>query len=339
MIKKPLIPFKTFRNFLVRKYAYRVRTYNEIQSMDTVSARNGLVLSFFVFFLLFVVDALFAISLQRFLSSIGLIQQLGATRFLGELGSPAQESATLLSLTLLRFCSLVSSNYATAFTVSKFQYSSRLKLLQKDFRYKNDDEFKGKFQYYFNDVSNVMGDWLGSTYQLFGKLIISLGLFLILFHYSPILTVVLLALCFVLLPFQIFLSERIKKFSIQQHKIKEDLSSDFVKALSPSIEGVKSEILWQQNSIEKLRTLGISQRKSSVYYSIRNQIPYFIGVFFVVIVSYGHKSLFGDNPSEVVPYLYLMLRLAQSLSDVTRLSSYLRIDWPRVQSFLKIVHE
>ena len=327
------------RNLLSDRYSYRFQTYRKIQSLDRASSRKGLILSLFFFFILFIVDALFALSLQRFLSSIGLIQQLGATRFLGELGSPSRESAILLSLALLRFLFLVSSNYATAFTVSHFQSSSRLKLLKKEFRHYRDKEIHGKIQYYFNDVSNVIGDWLGSTYQFFGKILVSLGLLLVLIHYSLNLTLTLFAFGLLLMPLQNLLSKKIRILSIEQHKIKEILSTDLTKAFSHSMKANKKKTLWQQNSIEKLRMLGIRQREASIFYSIRNQIPYFVGVSFVVIVSYRHQSLFGDNPSEVIPYLYLMLRLSQSLSDVTRLSSYLRIDWPRVQSFLKFVDE
>jgi len=94
----------------------------------------------------------------------------------------------------------------------------------------------------------------------------------------------------------------------------------------------------RENTLAKLELVTIRKlrQKISLLTSIRNQIPAFLGVLIIVLLANYHKDLFQENTSEVVPFIYLFLRCSQNLVDVFRLSSYLRIEWPRIESYLKL---
>lgn len=315
---------------------YRSNVFNSVRRLDANNTNYIFLLGILCSLVMVVVETLFALSLQRFLASVNLVPSVAATRFFGTIQPPTIEALVLFFFALVRFNILIINNYLFVKLAGKFELAAKKNLIDSA-KAKNGSIELDSLPYYFNDVATSIGDWLATTFQWISKFLMSVIYCTILFYYSQIVTLILFFCILMIVPLQKILSARISQVSKIIHNLKEKMSKDFLQ-LVRIIKSNKTEFVEKSKIFSlELNRMMRSRISLTLASSMRNQIPAIFGIAALILISYHSQSIFLDNKSEVVPYIYLLLRTSQSAADVTRLSSYLRVDMPRITSYFQVI--
>lgn len=287
-------------------------------------------LSLAVSILSFVVEVLFAISLQRFLGSANLIQQVSDTRIFGELNDVEIEAVILLAMGITRALLQAANTICAGQTLIEFESYVR-KALALSVSSKKNLEI-GNNAALFGSITVGASNFIANGFVYVGKLIIALSLLITLGLYSASLTFMVLLVVVVSVPAQKWLLRETLKFS---YLVRDSIvlsTSDFLTLVKNieflQIHGLKTYRM--QKMFSRIIQLSASRHKQYLFSAFRTFLPQAMGIvtLIFIIISDGIQSL--DNKAEIVPFLYLLLRMFQSISDIARVNSVITQEWPNV---------
>lgn len=276
-------------------------------------------------------DVLFAITLQRFFVSIGLVQGGGETAVLGAIGSGTEEAALFLLAGLLRAGLAWVNNVATGISQVAFESAARQKIVQ--WALWEGRTSSGRVATLFNDVVVHSGGAVSTSYYLLGRLLMIAAAFLTLLTYSAFLTGIVALILVAALPLHRQIDRRISGASTT---IQRSLAATSDRLM----QGVKNSIflhihgMFGKEVVGQHRLVGQYERASRRYYglaSARAIVPQMLGLFVVVVIAIKGAGVFTENKADLVAYLYLVMRFFQALSDAARVTANIRGTWPRLE--------
>ena len=280
--------------------------------------------------MVFASEILFALSLQRFLVSVGLIQDLANTRILGDVRNGYVEAITLLLVLLLRLFAIGINTGISGYGYSRFENKVKSRIAVSTFNSPTNDV--SKVSYLINEIAIGSSNFVATLFIYISRFTILFFLLGSLIFYSWFITFGIAILCILIFPLQKVFSQGIKNLSRSIVKYSEETSSGILAGsrnfIFLKIRGVdKIEFLKVSNGLNKILML----RKSFyILTSLRTSIPQLAGVTALVVIAASPLTLKLDNRSEIVPFLYLMLRFFISFGDLLRSHSHIRLDYPRV---------
>ena len=289
-------------------------------------------------FLVFVTDLIFALALQRFLVSVGLLRDLGHTRFFGEIREPPSESLILLSILVLRLFAISLNNIIAGYGFSRIENRIRKKITNAIFSKPTSDA--GKISYLFNEIANGCSNFMASGFLFLSRLTIALFLFGSLFFYSWELTLGVALVSLIILPTQKFLGSSISRISVRTLSILQEASRQVLTGVRNFLFlSIRNVSFAEEEKVKSnLDSIMIARRRFYLLSSLRSSTPQFVGVLILVAIAATSLVENLDNKSEMVPFLYLLLRFFNGLGDISRNTSHLRLDYPRVQEFASWLH-
>ena len=278
----------------------------------------------------FTFDFLFAISLQRFFISIGLIQGGNETSFLGPLRSLAFEATLFLAAGVCRSLVIWLNSVATGISQVAFESSARRKISQ--WALWESRTSTGRASTLFNDIVVGSGAAVSTSYYLMGRIFMILALIVTLLYYSPALTSIVVLLLLLATPLHRQLDRSLTRAS-------ETIQHSLASASDRLMRGVKNSIFLHIHGILGLevagqrRLIGNYERSSRQYYSLastRSVAPQVLGLVVVVFIATQGSGVFSQDKGALVAYLYLVMRFFQTSSDVARVTANIRGNWPRL---------
>lgn len=278
----------------------------------------------------FAFDFLFAISLQRFFISIGLIQGGNETSFLGPLHSMAFETTLFLFAGISRSLVTWLNSVATGTSQVGFESAARQKISQ--WALWEGRASTGRVSTLFNDIVLCSAAAVSTSYYLVGRILMLLAALGTLLYYSPALTGVVLLLLVLAAPLHRQMDRSITRASGTIQKSFSGVSDRLMRGVKNSIFLHIHGILGPEISDQR-QLIGKYERSSRQYYALasaRGLIPQVIGLVVVVIIATQGSGVFSENKGDLVAYLYLVMRFFQTLSDTTRVTANIRGNWPRL---------
>ena len=275
-------------------------------------------------------DFLFAISLQRFFISIGLIHGGNEIAFFGPLRSVYFEAVTFLTIGLCRLLAIWTNNVATGISQVAFESGARRKISQ--WALWEGSASTGRVATLFNDIVLCGSAAVSTSYYLIGRILMILASIATLFYYSPTLTGVVVLLLFVASPLHRLLDCRITRASTTIQQSLSNVSDRLMRGVKNSIflhiHGILGPEVGGQHQL-----VGSYERSSRQYYamaSTRSIVPQILGLVVVVLIATQSNGVFTENKGDLVAYLYLVMRFFQILSDAARVTANIRGNWPRL---------
>lgn len=309
----------------------RIQSLSQIARIDVKVVRLFILVTPVLGVLVFFMDLLFALSLQRFLSSVGLIDGVTDTRFLGKIKSVQNEAVILLMITLARLLSISLNSILMGLGFTRMERNVRNAIQKKAFKRFFDDV--NRTSYLFNEVATGASNFFASTLSFLSRVVISTSLLFGLTWYSWKLTIFILLISTALVPLQRTINNKISQAS---RVVLNSIEISGRQLLSSVRNFLFLNIHRLQKKSESQISYGLNQVYSArkrffIFTSIRTIVPQMTGVLALVFIAASSLSNQFDNQSEVIPFLYLLIRFFQSLSDMARTASYLRLDYPRVE--------
>jgi ABC-type multidrug transport system fused ATPase/permease subunit len=278
----------------------------------------------------FAFDLFFAISLQRFFVSIGLIQGGNETAWFGPLRSLAFETMMFVFAGVCRALITWLNSVATGISQVAFESSARRKISQWALWQGNTST--GRVSTLFNDIVLCSAAAMSTFHYFVGRVLMLVASLLTLLYYSPVLTGVVLLLLLLATPLHRHLDKRITRASgtIQQSLsgVSDRLMRGVKNSIFLHIHGILGPEVSGQN-----RLIGKYERSSRQYYvlaSARGVLPQVLGILVVALIATQGSGVFSQNRGDLVAYLYLVMRFFQTLSDTARVTANIRGNWPRL---------
>lgn len=275
-------------------------------------------------------DFLFAISLQRFFISIGLIHGGNAAVLFGPLHSLFFEAACFLGIGVCRSLIIWSNSVATGISQVAFESDARRKICQ--WALWEGSTSTGRVSTLFNDVVLCSGAAVSTSYYLIGRILMIAASMATLFYYSLALTGVVVLLLVVASPLHRLLDGRITRASATIQQSLSNVSDRLMRGVKNSvflhIHGILGPEIGGQH-----RLIGSYERSSRRYYALasaRGIVPQILGLLVVVLIATQASGVFTENKGDLVAYLYLVMRFFQTLSDAARVTANIRGNWPRL---------
>ena len=298
---------------------------------------NGLIITFFST-LVFGAEILFALTLQRFLVSVDLLQDLDNTRILGNIRNPIFEASILLIVLIFRLIFIGLNSTFNGYGYARFENKVRTRIAFSVFTSPTNEV--SKISYLLNEISLGSSNFVSTIYLFLSRFSALVFLLSSLIFYSWFITLLIVLVCAVIYPLQKYFSLTIKEISSQILKLAEESSRTVLAGARNYVflkvrKSDKSE--FEKASSNFLKILNLRKRFYT-FAAMRSSIPQILGVIFVVLIAAGPLSTKLDNRSEIVPFLYLLLRFFVSLGDILRAASHLRLDYPRVIELKNWLH-
>ena len=311
----------------------RVKQWKLLHSLFKTNSKKINLIAFLVAtsgILIFLFDLLFALSLQRFLASVGLVSGLTNTRFFGDLNSTSREGFILIVVTLLRIIFVGFNSFLLGLALAVVERDIKASLVDKNLNRLANGISRSSF--IFTDVVLGASNFFSTFLSLFSRVIICTSLIFGLAMYSWQLTLGLMTLVIITSPIQSSLSRFISKKSADIFYVLESSNRKYITSIKNivfiSILGIRDEVKSSLNvDLAKIKS---SRQKYFFVSSIRALLPQIIGISALVVIAGSPLAESFDNKSEIVPFLYLLLRFFQSLADIARTTSHLRLDFPRL---------
>lgn len=299
------------------------------------SARRWGALTIFSGLVTFAFDLLFALTLQRFLISIGLINGENSTVFLGEYDPPFVEAALFLLIGIFRAIAVWINSVATGTSQVAFESRARQKISQ--WALWEGRASTGRVSTLFNDVAVCSGAAVSTSYYLISRVLMIAVSLVTLLYYSVVLTGAIVALLIVVSPLHRLIDYWINRASVT---IQQSLST----VSDRLMRGVKNSIflhihgMFGTEVVDQRKLVGNYERASRRYYALasgRGVMPQILGLGVIVLVATQGASVFAQNKGDLVAYLYLVIRFFQTFSDAARVTANIRGNWPRLEVLLK----
>lgn len=309
----------------------KIETYFIIYKLSDNSTKLWCFFLVIAGLLLFFLDYLFIVSLQRFLTSINLIQNSKEINQLFELNSPYIEAMIFLFFGVLRVIIVWVNGITAGLAQVNFEAHFR-KIISRWSLWKGTIS-SGKSSTLYNDI--VVGSAAGTStiYYMIGRTIMCLSSLTVLFYYSFALTLLSLTAIIIIFPIHRMIDIKISYFA---SKVQQNLA----RSIDVLMRGIKNSLFVHIHGILINEVTNIKilvdkfKSSSSVYYALsstRTIIPQIAGLIVIVVVSLEGATFFSENKGKLVIYLYLILRFFQTLSDISRVSANIRGNWPRLR--------
>jgi ABC-type multidrug transport system fused ATPase/permease subunit len=276
----------------------------------------------------FVLDLTFAIALQRFLASIDLIP-MGKPGLLGPLRSMWLEAVLFLAAGLARVMLMMVNGYATFVCAVTFESNQRREIARWALGYGKASI--GEFTTLFNDIVIGSSAVVSNVFYLASRSVLVIATVAALAIYSPAVTALVMLLVVLVMPFHRALDGRLNVAAGV-------LQRSLAQSVDRLVAGVKNSVFLKihgligQEEQEARALIGSFERSSRAYYSLaaaRSAMPQLLGIVVVAGIALGGSAAFGDDKGAIVAYLYLALRLFQSLSEVARVTANTRANLTR----------
>ena len=286
-------------------------------------------LGIFTGFLTFGFDTLIAGSLQRFLISTGLIVQGSQPPFGIPLFSSATEAAFLIVVSLLRAVVVWSNGHQNGVCQTSFEVSKRQEIA--NWAIVSGKEEIGYVTTLYNDTVIGAAAVVNNVFYILSRFIILLGLLGVMAWYSVVMTGFVLLLLCVMSPLQYMIDKIVSR---NAKKIQQSLAV----AVSRLTSAVKNNLFIHLHDLvvpevkrigEHIDVYGHSTQRYYDLSSLRTVVPQVLGLVAVCLIAIQGSTYFSSNQGDLVGYLYLILRLFQSLGDVARVTGNLRLNIPR----------
>lgn len=282
----------------------------------------------------FAVDLLFAVALQRFLVAVEFVSSSASTAWFGPIRSPIEEAAIFIIVGLVRVCATWINGLTTGLSYVSFETKQRKDIARWGIQ--SGHAPLGRVTTLFNDVVVGSAATVSNVFFLLGRGALGLCILIALVRYSAQLTALLLGLVALAMPLQRFIDVRLR-----------NVSRVIQTSLSQSVDrlalGVKNALFLQIHGLvgEEVRRIaahmdvyGRSSRHYHAHSATRVAIPQVLALVVVVGVASEGASLF-DQKSNLIAYLYLALRLFQSLAEMARIVANLRLNGPRLNVLMR----
>ena len=289
--------------------------------------------------LVFFMDLMFALALQRFLSSVGLINGVTNTRIFGDVKSVYAEAVSLLIITFFRLLFISFNSILMGLGFARMEKILRNLVQRKAFMRFMDDVSKTSYQ--FNEIATGASNFFASALSLVSRFIIATSLLFGLTWYSWKLTILLILISLLTYPIQRRITRGIGQASRTILHAIEGTSRQLLTSIRNFLF-INIHRLREDNDViisHNLENIYSARKRFFILTSIRTTIPQLTGVMALILIAASPLSNQLDNKSEVVPFLYLLLRFFQSLGDISRTSSHLRLDFPRLEHLLKYLEK
>lgn len=286
----------------------------------------------------FAVDLLFAMALQRFLVAVEFVSSSASTAWFGPIRSPIEEAAIFIIVGLVRVCATWINGLTTGLSYVSFETKQRKDIARWGIQ--SGHAPLGRVTTLFNDVVVGSAATVSNVFFLLGRGALGLCILIALVRYSAQLTALLLGLVALAMPLQRFIDVRLR-----------NVSRVIQTSLSQSVDrlalGVKNALFLQIHGLvggevrriaAHMDVYGRSSRHYHAHSATRVAIPQVLALVVVVGVASEGASLF-DQKSNLIAYLYLALRLFQSLAEMARIVANLRLNGPRLNVLMRWWHE
>jgi ABC-type multidrug transport system fused ATPase/permease subunit len=281
-------------------------------------------------FVTFGLDLAFALSLQRFLIAVGLVSGTSSAP-LGPPGTAATEAAVFLLIGVARIGAAWFNGMATGLCHVAFEAGKRRDIAR--WAIHSGRAPLAEVTTLFNDVVIGSAATASNLFFLTGRAIVVLATLVALATYSWQLTGLLLLTIAAAVPLHRAIDGSVSR---QSNVIQTSLAA----AVARLTAGIKNAMFLHIHGLvgEEAGRTGRSvlayadgSRRYYAQAATRVAIPQLLGLFVVMAIAWQGSVLLGGDKSFIVAYLYLTLRLFQSLGDGARISANLRLNWPRFQ--------
>ncbi|WP_227818023.1 ABC transporter ATP-binding protein [Nitrogeniibacter aestuarii] len=281
--------------------------------------------------LAFVFDFCFALTLQRFFVSIGLVSGSADMPLLGAPGSPASEALLFVAAGLLKSLTVWANSVSTGATQVAFE--ARVRSLIAQWSLADGKVASGRVATLFGDITLCSAAAVSTSYYFVGRLLMLGATLVTLLVYSLETTAAVLLLLVFLTPAHRMLDGVITRASV-------DIQQSLASVNDRLMRGVKNAIFLNIHGrlgreVEDQHALISRFENSSLRYysfaSARGVIPQVVGICAVVLIALQGSQVFADNSATLIAYLYMVMRFFQTLAEVARVTANIRGNWPRLQ--------
>jgi len=282
---------------------------------------------------LFIIELMFAITLQRFLGASGLLSEKMPTRFFGEVQSVSYEALMLALFGTARLIVIWVNGVMNGYC--QVYYEAEAKKRIGEIATSNSKITTGQSTYLLNDVSLAVGAVISTLFYLMGRLVMLGATLASLLYYAPLVTIIIFSFSLMFIPLNYKIDKRIKSNSKELQANSLILNSLVTNTVRNSfyiqLHNLTSEQLSSINSsIFKIKNNFITYYKIS---GLRIAIPQGLALLSLVFIGALADTHFFDSRSEIIAYLYLVIRFFQITSDLTRVSANLKLNAPKLDYF------
>lgn len=290
--------------------------------------------------LAFCFDLAFAVALQHFLVSVGLLADGTGTLSRAPTATIWFEAALVMAAGVARVALIWVNSFATGVTSVTFESAQRRDIAR--WALHSGRASIGEVTTLFNDVVIGASAVVSNLFYVLSRIVLTGATFVALAIYSLPVTATIVVIVALALPLQRLIDRGLNQVS-------STLQQSLAQAVSRLVQGVKNSVFLKIHDLSanearrNTALIGSYERNTRRYYSLssaRGQVPQLIAMFVVIGIAILGSSAFGDEPAGVVAYLYLALRLFQGLSEMARVSANTRVnrkrydvlrDWWRTQ--------
>jgi ABC-type bacteriocin/lantibiotic exporter with double-glycine peptidase domain len=284
---------------------------------------------------LFAIELMFAISLQRFLGASGLLSEKMPTRFFGEVQSVSYEALMLAFLGSARLLVIWVNGVMNGYC--QVYYEAEAKKTIGEIATSNSKITTGESTYLLNDVSLAVGAVVSTIFYSTGRIVMLVAALASLLYYAPVVTLIILGFSILFIP----LNHRIdKKIKINSKELQANsiVSNSLITNTVRNIFFIQLHDLSRQQSISINSNISKVRSNFTTYYRISGlkiAIPQALALLSLVLIGSLADTSFFDSKSEIIAYLYLVIRFFQIASDLTRVSANLKLNAPKLNYFFK----
>lgn len=283
-------------------------------------------------FIIFAFDLALAGALQRFFMSLGLVDANIALPFGLPKMSTAIEATILVGVGFLRAVALWFNGYLNGLCQTEVEAAHRRNIAAWAIR--SGKEETGRVMTLFNDIVIGTAAAINGGFYLASRLIILVGLVAVMGWQSFEVTLGVLLLLLVMAPAQMIIDRVVSRSA-------KNIQDSLAQSVSRLSVAVKNNLFIHLHGLtadevgkiegQVNRYAGATCRYFS-FSSARAVMPQVLGliaVYFVAVL--GSQSFQGEARSDLIGFLYLVLRFFQVLADMARISANMRLNAPRVK--------
>jgi ABC-type multidrug transport system fused ATPase/permease subunit len=289
--------------------------------------------------LMFLLDLIFAFSLQLFLHVLGLAS-LTPSNFLALINRYLPYITSSLNGVLVIFVIVGSlralfvwmQSYLNGMLNVSFETKTRIRIISWAFEINNAKV--ADVANLFNEKATGAGSFLSSFVTILTRILLASLLLYALFNLSMKLTI----MCVFFLALVIFPLKMIsRKISLESKQ----LHSSLDQSIDRLLVGVKNSLFLHISGVKTLeKLLTISQldnylrgyKKYFFFSGMKSTIPQILGIYLICTIAYLAKSEALLGAGIAVQYLYLSLRFVQALGELANLGSYLSLTFPQLKT-------
>lgn len=277
----------------------------------------------------FLLDLAFALALQRFLAAIGLISAGAQSPLFGPLWPAWAEGCLFLGLGTLRVAGMWLNSFATGVCSVTFESTQRRDI--GHWALSSGNASIGEFATLFNDIAVGSAAVASNVFYLASRVVLMTATLVALAVYSWQMTALIMAVVVVTMPLH-------RSIDTHLNRVSGVLQRSLAQSVDKLVSGIKNAVflhihgLVEQEERASRALIGSFERSSRSYYayaSARNAVPQILGLVVVAAIAVAGSTVFGDNPGTIVAYLYLTLRLFQSLTEIARVTANTRVNLAR----------